>query len=144
MAAFAVYLYLFNEYLRPGETIESLAKTHGLFFYFRSDCPYCHAMASHVKYIQKRFGIKVVPISLDGEGLPGYEYPIPDNGSAQYLGVSTVPALFLGEPGSGQMTALGYGIMSMQEIEERIYITTSLKPGEAYSPSAQGVSNYAF
>ena len=123
--------------------VANLSKTHGLFFYFRSDCPYCHAMAPHLKYIQKRFGIKIVPISLDGKGIPGFENPIPDNGSSEYLNITTVPALFIGKPSTGEMTALGYGIMSMQEIEERIYIATSLKPGQTFNPASQGASSYA-
>lgn len=113
-------------------TLRSLAQTHGMFFFFRSDCPYCHAFAPIVKRFEQRYGIKVFPVSLDGIGLPEYPRPTADNGIASTLSVSSVPALFLAVPGSKQITPLGYGVMSDTEIEERIFTMTQTEPGQNF------------
>jgi thiol-disulfide isomerase/thioredoxin len=70
---------------RKGETLAALAKEWGLFFIFRSDCPYCHRLAPTLKFLSEQYGITVFPVSLDGGGLP--EFPRPaagqrDGGSA--------------------------------------------------------------
>ena len=54
-------------------TAEQLARTHVLFFLFRSDCPYCQQFAPLLKSFEQRFGLPVFAISLDGGTLP--EFP---------------------------------------------------------------------
>ena len=44
-------------------------KDWGLFFIFRSDCPYCHRLAPTLKFLSEQYGITVFPVSLDGGGL---------------------------------------------------------------------------
>jgi conjugal transfer pilus assembly protein TraF len=44
-------------------------KEWGLFFIFRSDCPYCHRLAPTLKWLSEQYGITVFPVSLDGGGL---------------------------------------------------------------------------
>jgi conjugal transfer pilus assembly protein TraF len=67
-----------------------------LFFFYRSDCPYCHAFAPTLAAFQARHGIQVVAISVDGGPLPGFPNARPDNGIATTLKVSQVPAVFSG------------------------------------------------
>src|SRR6185312_13633686 len=61
----------FDADLRGKQTgaIRALAKTHGLFFFFRSDCPYCHKFAPVLKRFEADYGLTVYPVSLDGGGL---------------------------------------------------------------------------
>jgi conjugal transfer pilus assembly protein TraF len=54
------------------QSLASLSRTHVLFFFFRSDCPYCHAFAPTLEAFQARHGIQIVPISVDGGGLPTF------------------------------------------------------------------------
>jgi conjugal transfer pilus assembly protein TraF len=55
------------------QTLSAIVKEWGLFFIFRSDCPYCHRLAPTLKYLSEQFGLTVFPVSLDGGGLP--EFP---------------------------------------------------------------------
>ena len=57
---------------REGETLTAIAKEWGLFFIFRSDCPYCHRLAPTLKFLSEQYGITVFPVSLDGGGLPEF------------------------------------------------------------------------
>ncbi len=46
--------------------LRALATDHGLIFFFRSDCPYCHAMAPTLKMLSDKYGIEVLAVSVDG------------------------------------------------------------------------------
>src|SRR5690554_1357252 len=74
-----------------------VAKRAGLFFFYRSDCPYCHAQAPIIESMALNYGFEVFAIAVDGLPLPGGEFPNykVDSGQAQSLSVTTVPAVFL-------------------------------------------------
>lgn len=117
---------------KQADAIRALAKTHGLFFFFRSDCPYCHRFAPVLKRFEQEYGLTVFPISLDGGGLPDYPSALSDNGIAANLNVKVVPAVFLAIPGSREITPIGYGLMAATELAERIYAVTQTKAGELF------------
>ncbi len=117
---------------REGEALAVLAKEWGLFFIFRSDCSYCHRLAPTLKLLSDQYGITVFPVSLDGGGLPEYPRPARDNGMAGALGVSVVPMVVLGNIKDRRLLPIGSGVLSAQEIVERIYVLTQTKPGELY------------
>ena len=117
---------------REGETLTALAKEWGLFFIFRSDCSYCHRLAPTLKFLSEHYGITVFPVSLDGGGLPEFPRPATDNGMARALGVSVVPLVVLGNVTDRRLLPIGSGVLSAQEIVERIYILTQTRPGELY------------
>ena len=105
---------------RQAKVVRSLASTHGLVFIFRSDCPYCHRFAPILKRFEQEFGMTVFPVSLDGRGLPEYPNPQLDNGIATRLNASVVPALYLTVPSKRQIRPVGFGVMAMTELLERI------------------------
>ena len=117
---------------KQADAIRALAKTHGLFFFFRSDCPYCHKFAPVLKRFEQEYGLNVFAVSLDGGSLPDYPGALSDNGMAANLNVSVVPALFLAVPGSREITPIGYGLMAPTELAERIYAITQTKPGQSF------------
>jgi conjugal transfer pilus assembly protein TraF len=114
------------------QTLSAIAKEWGLFFIFRSDCPYCHRLAPTLKYLSEQFGLTVFPVSLDGGGLPDFPQPARDNGMSAALGVSVVPMVVLGNIKDRRLIPLGSGVLSAQDIVERIYVLTQTKPGELY------------
>jgi conjugal transfer pilus assembly protein TraF len=91
------------------QSISALGRDHVLFFFFRSDCPYCHAFAPTLEAFQARHGIKVVAISVDGGPIPGFADARRDNGIATTLRVSQVPAVYLAQPFTGKITPIGFG-----------------------------------
>lgn len=117
---------------KEAESMAMLAKEWGLFFFFRSDCPYCHRMAPTLKFLAEQYGIAVLPVSLDGLGLPEFPNPSRDNGMAAALGVSVVPLVVLGNIKDRRLLPIGSGVLSAQEIVERIYVLTQTRPGELY------------
>ena len=116
------------------QSLASLARSHVIFFFFRSDCPYCHAFAPTLEAFQARHGIQIVPISVDGGGLPNFPQFRRDNGISRTLQVTQVPAVFLAEPFSGTITPIGFGVLSESQLVERIATVTA--PGaDALVPS---------
>ena len=93
------------------QQVAALAPDHVLLFFFRSDCPYCHAFAPTLLALQQRVGVRVEAVSLDGGALPGFARYRPDNGTARALGVSQVPAVFLAQPFTGRITPIGFGVL---------------------------------
>lgn len=111
---------------------EQLARTHGLFFFFRGNCPYCHQLAPILRMYQRNSGMEIFPVSLDGGTLAEFPDARLDNGSAGNLNVTTVPAIFLADKRSGKVQPVGYGVLSLQEIIERVFVLTSTQPGQEY------------
>jgi len=123
-----------DQLLSRSQSIASLGMDHVLFFFFRSDCPYCHAFAPTLTAFEARHGIKVVAISVDGGPMPGFADARADNGIANTLKVTQVPAVFLAQPYTGQITPIGFGVLSESELLERI-TTVSTPAAQAMLPS---------
>jgi conjugal transfer pilus assembly protein TraF len=122
------------------ESIGALGRDHVLFFFFRGDCPYCHAFAPTLEAFQARHGIKVVAISMDGGPMPGFPDARRDNGIATTLKVSQVPAVYLAQPFTGKITPIGFGVLSEAQLLERITIVSSQVAEAAPSvPTSQAV-----
>lgn len=110
------------------QRIRWLAQTHGIFFVFRSDCKYCHEFAPILREFQQKYGFKVLPISLDGVGLPEYPDARPDNGMVARVikdmkippGEFRTPFTALVRPAMRELMPIGFGLMSGTELVERI------------------------
>lgn len=130
-------LEVFDRQLRieRSTSVAALGRDHVLIFFYRSDCPYCHAYAPTLQAFEARHGIQVVAVSVDGGPMPGFPRARPDNGVATALQVTQVPAVFLAHPASGKITPIGAGVLSESTLLERIAIVSS-PAGEAMLPSA--------
>lgn len=117
---------------REEQQLRALAKEHGLIFFFRSDCPYCHAMAPTLRMLSDKYGIEVLAVSVDGGSLP--DFPAPRDGRAQATawGVQRVPALFIGSKRTGDRAPIGFGMMALSEIVNRIFVLTGTRAGENF------------
>jgi len=120
----------------------ALAKDHALFFFFRSDCPYCHQFGPYLREFEAKFGLTVVPISVDGGPLlPVFPNPKIDNGIARALHVREVPALFLVEPRGGKIVPIGYGVLSESELLERLQVVSQPDTDKTVPSATRFVSN---
>lgn len=128
----AIATYNSNRKAAEMKTLDEINKEWGIFFFFRSDCPYCHRMSPTLKFLSDTYGITVFPVSIDGGVLPEFPNPQRDNGTAQMLGIRQVPMLILGNVKDKRLIPIGSGVISAHDIIERIYILTSTKPGELY------------
>jgi conjugal transfer pilus assembly protein TraF len=105
--------------------VSALTRDHVLIFFFRGDCPYCHAFAPTLDAFRTRHGLKVLAVSLDGGALPGFADARRDNGIATTLKVMQVPALYLARPAAGVVTPIGQGVLSSAQLLERLSAAAS-------------------
>jgi len=96
------------------------ARDKGLLFFFSSDCPYCHRLAPVLQAFEKQYGFTVLPISLDGAGIPGYEQPKANHTLAHQLNVRNVPAVFLIDPERNTVANVSVGYRTWTELQQRV------------------------
>jgi conjugal transfer pilus assembly protein TraF len=41
--------------------VAAAMRSHGLYFFLRGDCPYCHQLAPVLKYLESAYGVEVFP-----------------------------------------------------------------------------------
>lgn len=100
--------------------IAQLAKSSGLFFFYRSTCPYCVRFAPILKEFAETYGIHVVAITTDGISLPEFPQSYPDQGQAAKFRVKAEPALFVVNPYTHQAIPVSYGLTSEADLKHRI------------------------
>ena len=113
-------VYLTEQKQQEDQAIAQLAQHSGLFFFYRSSCPYCQRFAPIVKDFSERYGIAIVPITTDGIALPAFPHSHKDQGQAAQLKVTQEPALLTVNPYSRQIIPVSYGLMSEDELRTRI------------------------
>jgi conjugal transfer pilus assembly protein TraF len=128
----AVHAYQDKRKSDRAAAVAQVESTHGLFFFFKGTCPYCHAFAPVLKQFSETYGIEILPVSLDGGVLPEFPRPRTDTRVASELGVSSVPSLFLVDPRQRNVIPVGSGVMSADELANRIYVLTQTEPGKDY------------
>lgn len=115
-------------------TIRQFAKNHGFFFFFSSKCDYCHQFSPSLKRFADKYGIFIMPISMDGVGLPEFPKPAVDNGAARALKVTSWPALYAVNTQTKQVVPITNGVVSVSELEERVlnYVQYQQKYGSKH------------
>ena len=120
--------------------LANIGSDHILMFFFRGDCPYCHAYGPVLRAFSTKYRIQVLPVSLDGGAVPGFTNARTDNGTAATLNVKQVPALFLAQPITGKIMPVGFGVLSEGQLVERI---DALRPRAADAVEAPLTTNYS-
>lgn len=105
--------------------LKNISKEHGLVFFFRSDCPYCHQFAPILQQLSIQFGIEVLPVTIDGQCMSYFSQCKDGRLTAQQWGVDRVPATFIVSKRTKETAPIGFGVMSYQEVIERIWVLTN-------------------
>lgn len=112
------------------DTALTLNSRYGIFFFYRGDCPYCHAYSPVLKNFSDTYHLQIKAISLDGGILNEWQNSIVDSGQAAKLGINAVPATVLFDKQTQQIIPIGYGALSGEELLQQIYTLTKTKPGD--------------
>lgn len=104
------------------KTLAKLGNNVGIWYFYRSDCQFCHRQNPVIEMLQNQNKITVVPISLDGKSSPDglLRNWRPDRGQAQMLGVTGTPTLYLVNPDTKKITLLGTGVRTLPDLQRRI------------------------
>lgn len=108
--------------------MKQFSRTRGLFFFYHAHCPYCKRFAPILKRFSERYGVPILPVTLDGEKLPEFPETRLDAGQAREFGVDKVPAVFSVNPKTGEAVPVGYGLMSWEDLEKRLVALSKEEP----------------
>ena len=100
--------------------LATLADRYGLVFFLRSDCPACQRFAPLLKTFAGTYGFSVLPVSLDGKGVPEFPAPKPNAFLAQTLKVDVVPTVFLVDPVRNRLLPVSYGFTDASTLAKKI------------------------
>lgn len=111
-----------------------LSDRYGLFYFFSATCGACEVMSPIVRSVADRWHITVRAISTDGgpsRHFPGYKV---ENGQRPRMGIEPgiTPALVLWDSVARRPIPIGYGVLSADELQDRIYLLTSKEAGHDY------------
>ena len=111
----------------------ALADRYGLVFFLRSDCPSCQRFAPVLKTFAAQYGFSVLPVSLDGTGLPEFPTPKPNALLAQKLEVDVVPTVFLVDPVRNHLLPVSYGFTDASTLAKKIlWAAHSMQPDNTH------------
>jgi conjugal transfer pilus assembly protein TraF len=116
----ATHIYADEHRKKEDKAIAALAHQSGLFFFYRSTCPYCQRFAPIVKTFAIANGLTVIPITTDGISLPEFPHSYPDQGQSKIFQVKVEPSLFAVNPYTKKAYPIAYGLISESELRQRI------------------------
>lgn len=111
-----------------------LSERYGLFYFFSATCGPCEVMSPIVKGVADRWRITVRAISTDGgpsRHFPDYRVETNQRAKLGLEGKAT-PALVLWDSVTKRPIPIGYGVLSADELQDRIYLLTSKEAGHDY------------
>lgn len=119
------------------KALQSLAQTNGLLYFYKGDCSFCHDQAPVLQLFERRYGIPVMAVSLDGSAIREFPNAKMDNGISRMVssgkGISVTPTIYLLDRQTKTAVPLGSGVLAMEDIVDRIWVLTQTSPGQEFN-----------
>lgn len=114
--------------------MRQLSRRYGVFYFYAQSCAVCEIQAPILKSLADSNGLQVVAVSMDGgpnRVFPNYQV---DTGQRARMGLTgrETPALVLFDTVERRPIPIGTGLMAADEIVDRIFALTNVKPGSDY------------
>lgn len=114
--------------------MQNLGRRYGLFYFFAQSCGACEVMSPIVQSVAGTWAITVRAISTDGgpsRHFPNYTVETTQR-SKMGLEPKITPAVVLWDAELRRAIPIGYGVMSADELLDRIYLLTTKEAGRDY------------
>jgi len=114
--------------------MRSLSARYGLFYFFAQSCGACEIMSPIVRSVTSTWNITVRAISTDGGPSKQFpDYTVETNQRVRMgLEPKVTPAVVLWDAKNQRAIPIGYGVMSADELQDRIYLLTSKDAGHDF------------
>jgi conjugal transfer pilus assembly protein TraF len=111
-----------------------ISTRYGLFYFFAQSCGACEVMSPIVQSVAATWRIAVRAVSTDGGPSRHFpRYTVETNQRARMgLDPGVTPAVVLWDAAAARAIPIGYGVMSADELQDRIYLLTSKEAGRDY------------
>lgn len=127
-------LWLDNRKADRDAVLTSLGQRYGLFYFYAQSCGACEVFAPILRSVTDSHRMTVMAVSMDGG--PSKDFPnyVVDSGQRARMGVpgNETPALVLFDTQTRRTIPVGYGVLSADEIMDRIFMLTNTKVGSDY------------
>jgi conjugal transfer pilus assembly protein TraF len=116
------------------QVLTNLGQRYGLFYFFAQSCGACDLFGPILRSVADSHRLAVMAVSMDGgpsKDFPDYSV---DTGQRARMGLAgkETPALVLFDTATKRVIPIGYGILSADEIMDRIFMLTNTKVGSDY------------
>lgn len=117
-------------------TFVKVAQTSGILFIFEGDarCGICRVQGEILAQMEQHFGVSILAVSKDGGANAYFPQAYADHGRLSELGLQDFPAptLALIDPNTNEVSVMGSGLITADQILERVHLITEIPPGEQY------------
>ncbi|NJM50231.1 MAG: conjugal transfer protein TraF [Sphingomonadales bacterium] len=116
-------------------TMASLKERYGVFYFYSGlNCSSCDIQAPIISSLKDNYGLTVMGMTSDGYAHPLFPESKMENGVRKTMGLpgNINPTIALYDTLQRRSILIGSGILSSDEIVNRIYLLTQTKPGEDY------------
>ena len=135
VAQYARHAWLDERGDELSQTLSNMSDNYGLFYFYRSDCPYCQRFSPVLRGFADQFGVEVRAISVDGGPMDDFPNARRDEGQFARLlqgQPAVVPAVLLLNTETNEPQWITFGLISGQELAERIFVSITREVGEDY------------
>ncbi len=113
--------------------LANLGQRYGMFYFFAQNCAACEVFSPILKSVADSHRITVMAVSTDGGPSRSFPNYVVDSGQRKRMGVPlATPALVLFDTATRKTVSIGFGVMSADEIMDRIFMLTNTKVGSDY------------
>ena len=114
--------------------LQRIGQRYGVFYFYAQSCAACEIQAPILKSVADMNGLHIQAVSMDGG--PNRVFPnyLVDIGQGARMGLSSraTPALVLFDTVTRRPIPIGTGLMAADEIMDRIFTLTNVKPGSDF------------
>jgi conjugal transfer pilus assembly protein TraF len=116
--------------------LERTAATRGILYIFEGSeaCGICKVQGEVLQDMRARYGIEILAVSKDGGGDANFPDAVVDTGQLEALGLAEFPAptIALINPNSKEVDVIGSGLLTADQVLERVYVVTEVPEGQRY------------
>jgi thiol-disulfide isomerase/thioredoxin len=133
-------LWLDNRKADRDAVLTRLGQRYGLFYFYAQSCGACEVFAPILRSVTDSHRMAVMAVSMDGG--PSKDFPnyVVDSGQRARMGLAgnETPALVLFDTQTKRTIPVGYGVLSADEIMDRIFMLTNTRWGATTDGQARG------
>jgi conjugal transfer pilus assembly protein TraF len=126
--------WLDNRSAERQAAIARLSERYGIFYFYAQSCAACEIQSPILKSVGDSNHFSVIAVSMDGGPSRTFPNYVVDSGQRARMGLpgKATPALVLFDTVTKRPITIGTGLMSADEIVDRIFVLTNTKPGSDF------------
>ena len=118
------------------DAFQEVARTSGILFLFEDEsrCGICKVQGEILAQMEAQYDVAIFAVAKDGGHNSAYPGAVADTGRLAELGLADYPAptLALARPDTREIEVIGSGLLTADDILERVFVITKVPEGARY------------